>query len=314
MSKSRRTPQPMEADTPHQKANIFMTPTGGLRTLWLLVASLLCYALVSLALRQGFTAAFAAVFKAWGIDAENAGRAPAWARVVYTWHGSAVTAVVSAALVALSAWLKRLWSGIRTSSPASGHGFACASLEGLSVALIIAVLCLLPDSMRLVWPLNAPRLTWSLPVLCAVSLMATLAEEMFLKCVLFDGLKRRWGAAWATALHCLLFFVSYGGYAGNILSGINVMLLGGLGCAIYTVKGFWASVGFRWSWSVATVFLLGFGGAEASVYRLYGVSEAIMTGGDAGPIYGLWASIAFAALIMWLERDKLSSLRHLKWK
>ena len=38
----------------------------------------------------------------------------------------------------------------------------------------------------------------------------------------------------------------------------------------------------------------GFGGAGASVYRLYGVSEILMTGGDGGPSYGLWTTLLFA--------------------
>lgn len=249
-------------------------------------------------------AAFAALFRAWGIDAENAARAPWWAAAVFRWHGSAVTVIVCAALLALSAGLRRLWLGQRARATLEGRALARAAIAGLCVALVIAALCLLPDSMRLEWPPGAPNVTWALPTLCAVSLLAALAEEAFLKRVLFDGLRARWGAIWATAIVCALFFVSNGGYAGNVACAVNVLLLGAICCAMYARWGLWAAAGFRWGWSVGTMFVMGFGGGEAAVYRLYGVSEAWLTGGDAGPVYGLWATLLLAGMLAWLMRKK----------
>ena len=56
-------------------------------------------------------------------------------------------------------------------------------------------------------------------------------------------------------------------------------------------------MGFRWGWSFATVFLLGQGGGTHAVYRLLGVSEVLLTGGDAGFVYGLWLTLLLAAWI-----------------
>ena len=61
-------------------------------------------------------------------------------------------------------------------------------------------------------------------------------------------------------------------------------------------------MGLRWGWSFATVFLLGFGGGEASLLRFYGVSETLLTGGDAGPVYGLYLTIILALALVWLYR------------
>ena len=299
MSRSKKAAQAATAPAPHQNRTWFVSPEGGLRTGWLLAISLIGYAIAALAVRRGLTALFAALFRAWGIDAESAARAPRWAAAVYRWHGSAVTVIVCGALLMLSAVLRRLWLGRTGRAVFNGKALATAALTGLCAALAVAALCLIPDSMRLQWPLAAPRVTWALPALCAVSLLAALAEEAFLKRVLFDGLRERWGAIWAAGITCALFFVSNGGYAGNVACGINVLLLGGVCCALYARRGLWAAAGFRWGWSVGTVFLMGFGGAEAAVYRLYGVSEAWLTGGDAGPVYGLWATLLLAGILFW---------------
>lgn len=297
MSRSKRTAQAATAPAPRQNRTWFVLPEGGLRTVWLLAISLLGYAVVALAVRRGLNAAFAALFRAWGVDAGNAARAPWWAAAIFRWHGSAVTVVVCGALLALSAGFRRLWMPRTARASFEGRALARSALAGLCVAMTVAALCLIPDSMRLEWPLTAPRVTGALPALCAVSLLAALAEEAFLKRVLFDGLRARWGLLWAAGIVCALFFVSNGGYAGNVACAINVLLLGGVCCALYARWGLWAAAGFRWGWSVGTVFVTGFGGGEAAVYRLYGVSETWLTGGDAGPVYGLWTTLLLAGLL-----------------
>lgn len=297
MSRSKRTAQAATAPAPRQSRTWFVSPEGGLRTGSLLAISLLGYAVAALAMRRGLNAAFGALFRTWGVDAESAARAPRWAAAVYRWHGSAVTVIVCAALLALSASMRRLWLGRTDRASFNASALARAALTGLCGTVIVAAFCLIPDSMRLQWPLGAPRLTWALPALIAVSLLAALAEEAFLKRVLFDGIRARWGTPWAAGIVCALFFASNGGYAGNVACAINVLLLGGVCCALYARWGLWAAAGFRWSWSVGTVFLLGFGGADAAVYKLYGVSEAWLTGGDAGPVHGLWATLLLGAAL-----------------
>ena len=296
MSKSKREAQATPA--PCKSGSLWTAEGGGVRTGWLLAASLFGYALVTLATRYGLIRAFAALFDVWGIDATNLQRAPGWARLLYVWHGSIATLVFSALTLLLSGWLRRrLWrlEGALLERP-FGRIWK-ATVVGILGPLVVAVLSLIPDSMRLEWPLATPRLTWTLPVMAVISLISTVAEEAFTKRVLYDGLRARWNGMAAVAVVSLVFGLIGGGLGGSIVGAINALLLGLAGCLLYARYGLWTMVGFRWGWSFATAFLLGFGGGDATVYRLYGVSEALLTGGDAGLMHGLWATLLLAGII-----------------
>ena len=308
MSRSKRAAQ---AVTPAPKNGIkrwFAGDGGAVRGGWLLAASLAAWLAASLLIRRGLSAGFAALFGAWRIDAVSAARAPGWARTLYAWHGSLITLLVSGALLALAAALRRLWRLPAGKTPFEMGAAAKAWLLGTGMVVLIAALCLLPDSMRMEWPLSRPRIGIGTAVLWIISLAGALAEEDFSKRVLYDGLRARWGAGWAALCACAAFFLTNGGFSGSALSAVNVMLLGLAGCAIYARLGFWAAAAFRWGWSAANVFLLGFGGGEYAVYRLYAVSENGLTGGDAGFIYGGWTTLLLAAVIAWLERDRIRAV------
>lgn len=295
MSRSKRTAQ---VETPAPQGNWLRDARGGVRAGWLLTVSLLACALIGIGVRWGLGRGFAALFDAWGVNASTAHRAPAWARLFWRWQGSVVTVLVSALLLAASAGLRRLWRGNRPIAFRTRE-LLLAALSGLALAATVLLLGLLPDSLRR--EAGPPRFSPGLLALCAVSLLAVLAEEAFTKRVLYDGLAPRWGRLWATAASCAVFFAMNGGYAGNVPCAINVLLLGLLICRVYERYGLWADVGLRWGWSFATVFLLGFGGGEASLLRFYGVSETLLTGGDAGPVYGLYLTAALAIAVCCLE-------------
>lgn len=304
MSKSKRAAQGQASPAPAGDGKTRTDEKGRLRTGWLLAVSLFGYALIALATRFGLVRALAALFEAWRIDGTSVQRAPVWAQALYRWHGSLATVAFAALSLALAGRLRRLWRLEGPLIPMPPAGLWGASLSGLLMAVAIAALCLLPDSMRPEWPLTAPRFTWSLPVLCIVSLLSTMGEAVFLKRVLFDGLRAQWNGIWATAVACAVFWLTGGGLAGGVVAGVNVLLLGLACCLLYARYGFWTSVGFRWGWGLANVFLLGFGGGDAALYRLYGVSEALLTGGDAGPMHGLWATIALIGMIAALTRKR----------
>ncbi len=275
---------------------------GRVRAGWLLALSLLAYAAAAALVRGGLSAGFAALFRAWGIDASTAALAPGWARLLYAWHGSLVTVLAAVAGLALVRPLRRLWrlTGERTgTSIRAAIGFW---IVGTGLAALITALCLLPDSMRPEWQLARPRVTAALPVLWLVTLIGVLAEEAFIRRVIYDGVKSRWGAHWAALCAGFLFFLLNSSWSGNALCAVNVLLLGLICCRIYARCGLWASAAFRWGWSFANVFVLGFGGGDQAVYRLYGVSEAWLTGGEAGYICGGWATLLFAATLIWLAK------------
>lgn len=310
MSRKRGAARGPENPAPRVKS-LFRSPTGGLRGGWLLAVSLLCCALVAVGLRRALLALFAALFRAWGVNADTAHLAPTWARLLFRWHGGIASALVASGLIALSAGLRKLWAVDQDTKKAfltkegkdkKAGTFARFALLGLSLPVVATLPALLFDSVRPQWPLTAPRFTLALIPLLAVNLLSALAAEMFVWRVLYDGLKPRWGAKWAAAIAVAAYFVMASGWAGNAVGAVNVALMGLMGCAVYARRGLWASVGLRFGWSAAATLLLGFGGGEAAVYRFYGVSEALLTGGDAGPACGLTATLLLVAALAWLGR------------
>ena len=308
MSRSRRTARAEQAPAPRGVKALFFREAGGLRTPWLLLVSLAALALATTALQTGLNAIFDALFRAWNLRADNVMYAPGWARALYAWRGSLIALLSGAALIALCPPLRRLW-GARDVWKDAGSRWYLLALTGFAAALLVALLSLIPDSSRLEWPLSAPRFTAALPLLGAFGLVGVLAEERFVRGVLLDGLAPRWGRAPAIAIACAVFFVLRSGWSGGPVYALNALLLGLCGCLLYERAGLWASALFRWCLEACCAFLLGFGGGDAAVYRLYGVSETLLTGGDRGPLYGLWLSLMLAALALWTARRRCSGCK-----
>ena len=260
---------------------------GGLVRLVLAVAGWLVAA-VALPLALG--RAFNALFAAWNVNADTVARAPGWARMVYRWHGSFITLLSAALVVGLCARLFR----VRVEKPGRTAGLWW--LVGTGAAVLSALLFLATDSLRLRWPIGRPNITPGLLVLWLLNLVSAFAEELFTKAALYDTVKARWGRVAATAAATVVFFLMGGGLSGTVVSGVNVALMGVACCLLYDRFGLWAPVMLRWGWGFATVFLLGHGGGDHAVYRLYAISESWLTGGDPGFAYGLWLTILLVLL------------------
>lgn len=288
MSRSKRTPQAV-SNKP-KAANPFV------RGCALLILSLAVAAALTMGLRLGLEALLNKLFGVWNLRPDNVARAPVWAQWLYTWQGGLVTLVVGAALLTACLPLRRLWGLAREKRSIRPCGFG--TLLGVGTALLVAALSLLPDSSRLAWPLSRPALSGALPMLLLINMIGVLAEEAFTKRVLLDGLKDLWNPQWAVALSCAVFFVMRSGWSGGLVYGLNVILTG-VACAfMYAHYGLWAGVGFRWGLETA-ICLLGFDGGNAAMYRVYGVSELLLTGGDRGPLYGLWLTLALLSALLW---------------
>ena len=306
-SKHIQTTEAAARRKPGLRTGVFLSRNGALRGGWILALTALGWCAATLGIRLGLTAAFNALFAAWGIDAGNARFAPGWARLVYGWHGSAVTAAGALAGIALALALRKAFA-LDPPEPDRPVNGARTALIGLGTAAMLAGVFLLADSLRWEWPLARPRFSAGLPALLGINLLSVLAGELITKRVAFDALRPRWGAGGSAVAATLLFFIGSGGYAGGIVAAINALLLGALCGLLYAVTGsLWAVTGLRWGWSAANLFLLGFGGGDYAVYRLYGVSENALTGGDAGLMYGLGATLLFLAGIAWLERGRLKA-------
>lgn len=242
----------------------------------ILLAKIAGYFMLTLAVRLGLGALLRALFAAWNVNVHTVTRAPGWARTLYAWQGSSITLIVDVialAFLVLACRVRLPRPELKRDLPHWGVGTA--------LALVSAALFLLTGSLRLMWPFSQPRLTFGLLSLWGLTLLTALAEEAFTKSLVYEGIKPH-GRAWAILAATALFFLTSGGYSGTWISGINVTLMGVLCALLYERFGLWAAVMFRWGWGFATVFILG------QVYRLYGVSETLLTGGDAGLVYGLW--------------------------
>ena len=265
---------------------------GTVRALCRLGLAVVMYALLAVAVPLALWAAFQALFGAWNLSAETVSRAPGWARLIYRWHGGLITLLSDLLIIALC----RRMNPVRPEKPDGGK-IARGWLAGAGMALLPAAVFLASDSLRLSWPLSRPHVTVALAAMWLLNGLGAAAEAFFLLHVLYDAIRERWGHAAALAGAALAGFAFIGGLGGGAIAAVNVLLMYAVYGLMYRSGGLWLPLSFRWGWGFASAFLLGQGGGEGSVYRLYGVSEGLLTGGDAGFVNGLCLT---AILVGWL--------------
>jgi len=289
--------------------NVFVTPDG-VRAGWILLCAVAMYRLVNYGLRLGLNTYFAHLFSVWHVNGTNIHRAPRWAQLIWSWHGSIITVVVCAVCICLSLVMRGWWLKKRRAAADFRQGLAWAGV-GAGIAAAAAALFVLFDSMRLEWPLTEPVFSVNIVMMLPVTLFTAFAEELFAKGVVFDLAADRMKRLWAYVISAVVFFLFNGGYAGTVVSGINVLLMGIVCCMLYEKYGLWAAALFRGAWSYVSVFIVGFGAVNAagSVYALYGVSETWLTGGDGGMIYGVLMTAVLIGMAVWMERKALAKVR-----
>lgn len=284
---------------------IFIDPQGNMRIVWMIACALFVYRGVSFAVRLGLGRTFAALFSAWRVNAGNIHRAPVWAQWIFSWHTSFITVAVCLILMPVSLFLRRWLAGRKDKIKAPVHPSLLPAVAGGGIALCLSVIFLLLDSMRLEWPLNRPAFSATVIFMLPVTLLTALSEELFTKCVVFDSIRIRKSPVAAVSVSALIFFFLNGGYAGNVFSGINVLLMGIVCCILYVDRGLWASVMFRGVWSYISVFVLGVS-ASGPVYAMYRVSDAWFTGGDGGMICGFGMTVVLVGFMVWMRRKSVA--------
>ena len=259
-------------------------------------AAVAAWAVTAVLIPLGLGAAFQALFKAWNVNADTVARAPGWARLVCAWHGSFITLISAVLLIALCAKVFRVPVGRPALRDVRlGH-------TGLTAAIVLAALFTLTDSLRVA---GRPRFSLALIPLGAIMFVSALGEELLTKGIFYDTVYKDFGRFLATLVGSLAFFLIGGGLGGTVISGVNVALMGLLCCLLYHHEGLWTPVLFRWGWGLATVLLLGQGGGDHALLCLYGVSEGLFTGGDAGFAYGLaWTLILIGLIASMLYTEK----------
>lgn len=288
---------------------LFFLAEGGFRPFWKRAAALIAYAAAFYGMLYGCAALFAALFNAWGLTHSNLSYAPAWARWIVAGHTDFSYALAYAASGAVGLLLSRRWRKTERRRKRLWLGAAM----GIGFGAIMTVLALALDSMRLEQPLSEPRFAFSQLVMVLVILLGKLSAEILTKRILFDSIQKRlWGFACVGILSILLQ-----GNWTNPLAVFNAVLLGVIGCILYERGGLVSSVGLQAGWTIFCSFLFGWPGLTSSVpsvYGLYHVSDAWLTGGNAGPASGFAATLVLVVVAFVFLRADLSSIFHRRRK
>ena len=278
---------------------------NGLRPVWRIAVCAAVYAAAMAAVIGGLGWAFGKLFDAWGLTTSNLVYAPEWARFIVAWHTDFVYALAYlASIFAGLAAAKRLGGRMREERQSCPW---IAGAMGLGMAAGLTLVSLLADSMRMELPFGEPVLQAAQLRALAVLVLGKMSAEVLTKRIIFDTIcagGKRWPAyALAVAVSLILT-----GVWRHPLGVVNGLLLGVLGCVLYKRGGLAASVLMQIAWSVWCALAFGFPGMAASaepVYALYHVSDAWLTGGNAGPVCGAWVTVFCSAWLIWLCRSEI---------
>lgn len=279
----------------------------GLRLIWRLLIGAAVYAAAMAVVIGGLGWAFGKLFDAWGLTTSNLAYAPGWARFIVAWHTDFVYALayLASILVGLAA-AKRLGGRVcrrRQIRP------WLPGVVGLGMAAGLTLVALLADSMRMELPLGEPVLHVTQLRALAVLVLGKLSAEVLTKRIAFDTIcarRKRWPAYVLAAVISLMLT----GIWRRPLGVVNALLMGVLGCVLCERGGLVASAAMQIAWSVWCALVFGFPGMTASaepVYALYHVSDAWLTGGNAGPMCGAWMTVFCSAWLIWLCRSEINN-------
>lgn len=275
---------------------------GRLRAGWRWMAGVAAYAAAFLAVVGGLGAAFGALFSAWGLTQDNLAYAPRWAQAVVAWHADVIYLAAYLASAAVGWAAARGWTA-RAERAGRSAGFA--ALSGAALGALVTALSLGLDSMRLERPLGEPALSMAQASALALMAAGCLSREVLGKRLLFDPLCARLGRGAGYAAGAVAFAL-LSGVGWNPVGFIAALMMGVVGCAMYERGGLRASALLCIGWSVWTSVLFAWPGAGSSaVYRMYAVSDAWLTGGEAGALCGFAALAAWSILAAIVLREDL---------
>lgn len=212
---------------------------------------------------------------------------------------SSASGLLASLLVLLGGLLaSRRWRAPRASD---GRWTGIGALIGAAIPAALTALALALDSMRLDNPLSAPSLSVSLPISLATVLASAFASEVFVRRILYDAVEQRHGrrCAYLAALALAALNVLTSGSRAFPAAYFGAALTAAAGCKLYERGGLRASAAMTAALNLWTHCLFGWPSAGESaggaLYALYSVSDAWLTGGDAGMAAG-WAYAVCAAI------------------
>lgn len=261
------------ANAPENKRSLFVNEKGKLRLVWIWLIA-------------------AAVYAAW-----NFGFQCLWNAVLPAANpeiGMAIRCVGTIVLMYLLAKLLHIHDH---------HGFyISAGLKwlavGVAMEIVAAALCLCFDSVRMVSPFGSPVFSWNQLIAVLIIVIECMAAEMLLQTVLYCSARDRISRLASILLVSAAAFLVESGWKENWIGMINVLLSAAMGCLVHDHWGLAGSAGFGIGWRIASnVVLSGFG---TGIWNTYHVSEAWLTGGEAGVSCGIIATALYAGGIVWL--------------
>lgn len=277
----------------------------GLRLVWRLAIGAAAYAAALYGIIGGLGWTFGKLFDAWGLTTSNLAYAPLWARHIVAWHTDFVYGL---------AYIASIFTGIAAAERLCGKAAERGKnrpLTGGAIALAMAVgltaVSLFADSMRMELPFGEPSFEVLQFGALVVLILGKLSAEILTKRIVFDITCAR-AKRWPAYLLAVLVSMAPTAVWSHPLGVINALLMGLLGCVLYERYGLAASTAFQTVWSAWCSLVFRFPGVAASaepVYALYHVSDAWLTGGNAGPGCGAWVTVFCSASLIWLCRFEM---------
>lgn len=278
---------------------IFVNEQGQLRIGWRLTVGAAAGfgTLFGVELFLGFV--FGRLFEAWALTNDNLIYAPFFAQQIVFWHADFTYMIACAASILVGILLAKRW----TQPAANDAGMiSFGALAGIGCGALLTAVSLAFDSMRLEWPLGEASFSPSLISGIVVLLLGCLCDEVLGKRLIFDPLRQRFGRlAGYVAMGIWVVFAN-----PTPLGMLNSVLLGLLGCVIYERGGIFASAALQAGWMIWTNLVFAWpNSGSACLYRMYTVSDAWLTGGNAGAEGGLGCTIVWTILAVVLIRKEL---------
>ncbi len=276
-----------------------MDKAGKMRLGWRLMIGILAYVLAFYGVLWGCSAIFGALFEAWNLTNENLIYAPRWARQIVLEHTDVTYMLAYCASMDAVIFLTQGYTE-RTKSSFKETGRA--ALLGLGLGAILTIIAFALDSMRLEKPLCEPVLQGHIFRTLGVLVLGSSSGEVLTKRLVFYHVNARFGRMWSYAAVGILSMLLSGMWS-HPLGIVNALLMAIAGCAVYERGGLFASAALSAGWSAWTTWLFAWPGTGPSVYRMYAVSDAWLTGGSAGANGGLGATVGWIIIAMLLFRE-----------
>lgn len=280
---------------------VFLDEERNLRVGWKLTVGISAYAVVFYGAILILSSVFGALFKGWGLTNDNLIYAPRWARMIVQLHADFTYALAYGLSMATAMMLAKRWSQpVRGDSRAAVFG----SLAGLGLGALVSMFALLLDSMRLEWPLSEPVFSSTQLLSLAVMALGVLSGEALTKRIVFDTVRCRFGRLWSYAA-AAAFAVLLSGRWTSPIGLFNALLLSAVGCALYERGGLLVSAALQFGWAVWTSMIFAWpDSGAAAIFKMYTVSDAWLTGGNAGANFGVGCTIGWtiiAAVLLWKD-------------